>query len=127
VVIAPKPELTRAAENYLALYRHAVVRAELLSHTGIALRLAVAHLIAGSPLWNVKPDPQRADKEAIAGSVAASRPHAAFEAERKPFCNCWTWSRAISARSRAAMETRSGARPCLPSCWSCQTRRCCRC
>ncbi len=41
----PKPELTKAAENYLALHRHAVVRAELLSHPGIALRLTVAHMI----------------------------------------------------------------------------------
>jgi ParB family chromosome partitioning protein len=46
------------------------------------LRLAVAHMIAGSPLWNVKPDPQRADKEAIAETVAASPAEAAFEAER---------------------------------------------
>jgi ParB family chromosome partitioning protein len=43
-----KPELTKAAENYLALHRYAVVRAELLSHPGVALRLAVAHMIAGS-------------------------------------------------------------------------------
>ncbi len=80
---APRPELTKAAENYLALHRHAIVRAELLARPGIALRLAVAHMIAGSPLWSVKPDPQRADKEAIAATVAASKAQSAFEAERQ--------------------------------------------
>jgi len=29
---AARPELTKAAENYLALHRHAIVRAELLAH-----------------------------------------------------------------------------------------------
>lgn len=80
---AVKPELTKAAENYLALHRHAIVRAELLARPGIALRLAIAHMIAGSPLWSVKPDPQRADKEEIAASVTACRAQAAFEADRQ--------------------------------------------
>jgi ParB family chromosome partitioning protein len=79
---AAKPELTKAAENYLALHRHAIVRAELLARPGVALRLAVAHVVAGSPLWNVKPDPQRADREEIAATVTASRAQAAFEAAR---------------------------------------------
>jgi ParB family chromosome partitioning protein len=79
---AAKPELTKAAENYLALHRHAIVRAELLSQPGVALRLAVAHMVAGSPLWNVKPDPQRADKEEIAASITASKAQTAFEAAR---------------------------------------------
>jgi ParB family transcriptional regulator, chromosome partitioning protein len=78
-----KPELTRPAENYVALHRHAIVRAELLPRPGIALRLAVAHMIAGSPLWSVRADRQRADKEEIAASVAAGAAQAAFETERK--------------------------------------------
>ena len=77
-----KPELTKAAENYLALHRHAIVRAELLARPAIALRLAVAHMIASSPLWSVKPEPQRADKETVAASVKASKAQAAFETER---------------------------------------------
>ncbi|WP_334418997.1 MULTISPECIES: hypothetical protein [unclassified Bradyrhizobium] len=77
-----KSELTKAAENYLALHRHAIVRAELLAHPVVALRLAAAHMIAGSPLWSVKPDPQRADKEATAKSVAESPAQAALQAER---------------------------------------------
>lgn len=78
----PRAELTKAAENYLALHRHAIVRAELLGRPDLALRLAVAHMIAGSPLWSVKPDPQRAVKETTALSVTASKAQTAFEAER---------------------------------------------
>lgn len=83
--IAPvaKPELTNAAENYLALHRHAIVRAEMLARPALALRLAVAHIIAGSPLWNIRPEPQRADKETIFESVRTSRAQSAFEAERQ--------------------------------------------
>jgi ParB family transcriptional regulator, chromosome partitioning protein len=78
-----RPELTKAAENYLALHRHAIVRAELLARPGVALRLAVAHMVAGSPLWSVKPEPQRADKETIAASLTASRAQTVFETERQ--------------------------------------------
>jgi ParB family chromosome partitioning protein len=77
-----KPELTKAAENYVALYRHAIVRVELLKTPGVALRLAVAHMIVGSPLWSIKPEDQRADKKEIADNVLGSTAQAAFEAER---------------------------------------------
>lgn len=77
-----RSELTKAAENYLALHRHAIVRAELLAHPAVALRLAAAHMIASSPLWSVKPDPQRAEKEATSQSLAASPAQAALDAER---------------------------------------------
>jgi ParB family transcriptional regulator, chromosome partitioning protein len=80
---AARGELTKAAENYLALHRHAIVRAELLSRPNVALRLVVAHMIAGSPRWSLTPDPQRANKEEIAGSVRSSNAQAAFEAERQ--------------------------------------------
>ncbi|WP_049814790.1 hypothetical protein [Bradyrhizobium sp. WSM2793] len=79
---AARAELTKAAENYLALHRHAIVRAELLAHPGIALRLAAAHMIASSPLWSVKPDPQRADKETTSQSVASSPAQSALDTER---------------------------------------------
>jgi ParB family transcriptional regulator, chromosome partitioning protein len=77
-----RSELTKAAENYLALHRHAIVGAELLAHSAIALRLAATRMIAGSPLWSVKPDPQRSEKGAIAESVARSPAQAALDAER---------------------------------------------
>ncbi|PHS08475.1 MAG: chromosome partitioning protein ParB [Blastopirellula sp.] len=78
-----RPELTKAAQNYLDLHRHAAVRHALLSHQGVALRLIVAHAIGGSGLWQTKPDPQRADKEEIAASVGSSKVVTAFAKERQ--------------------------------------------
>ena len=81
--VAARPELTKAAQNYLALHRHAAVRHALLGHPGIALRLMVAHAIGGSTLWETRPEPQQADKEEIAESVKASKAETAFAEERK--------------------------------------------
>lgn len=64
-----KPELTKAAQNYVDLHRHAAVRGDLLSHSAIALRLMVAQMIAGSSLWNVQADPQTTAKPEIAESL----------------------------------------------------------
>jgi ParB family chromosome partitioning protein len=77
-----RPELTQAMQNYLSLHRHAAVRTELLSHPGLALRLAVAHMIAGSSLWRVEAEPQRAENEAIAVSLATSPAAERFATER---------------------------------------------
>ncbi|MEM7720739.1 MAG: ParB N-terminal domain-containing protein [Pseudomonadota bacterium] len=77
-----KPELTKPAQNYVDLHRHATVRADLLGNPGIALRLIAAHMIAGSDLWQVQADPQRAAKETIAESLERNGGHIAIEAER---------------------------------------------
>lgn len=77
-----RPELTAAMRNYLGLHRHAAVRAELLGHPGLMLRLAVAHIIAGSSLWTVKAETQRADTMAIAESLAQAKASQAFAAEQ---------------------------------------------
>lgn len=77
-----RPELTKAMHNYLGLHRHAAVRTELLAHSGIALRLAVAHMIAGSGLWRVEADKQKAQSEAIAESLAGTQAQAGFAEER---------------------------------------------
>lgn len=77
-----RPELTAAAQNYVELHRHAAVRHALLSQSQLALRLMVAHAIAGSALWQTRPEPQRADKEATGESLTKSKAQAAFEAER---------------------------------------------
>lgn len=77
-----KPELTKAMQNYLHLHRHAAVRADLLSHQGIALRLAVAQMIAGSELWAVQADPQKAASEAIGESLSTNKAEAVFNEER---------------------------------------------
>jgi ParB family chromosome partitioning protein len=78
----PKPEITKAMERYLELHRHALVRADLLAHPDIALCMTVAHMIAGSALWTIRPDDQRAPKPEIEASVMASPSQAAFDAER---------------------------------------------
>ena len=77
-----KPEITKAMQTYLELHRHTLVRAELLSHPKVALRLTVAHMITGSSLWQIRPEPQRAPKPEIKTSVLASSSHIAFEKER---------------------------------------------
>ncbi|WP_246252186.1 ParB/RepB/Spo0J family partition protein [Allomesorhizobium camelthorni] len=83
---APKPsrpEVTSAMQTYIDLHRHAAVRSVLADHLGVALRLMVAHAIAGSPLWSVKPEPQRAGSEAIAASLAGCAAQAAFAEKRR--------------------------------------------
>ncbi len=77
-----RPELTQPMQNYLALHRYAAVRTELLGHKGIALRLAVAQIIAGSSLWTVQADPQKANTDAIAESLKANKAEDAFAEER---------------------------------------------
>ncbi|UJQ94131.1 ParB/RepB/Spo0J family partition protein [Mariluticola halotolerans] len=77
-----RPELTAAAQNYVELHRHAAVRHALLGQPQLALRLTVAHMIGGSALWRTQAEPQKADKEATAESLAKSKAQAAFEAER---------------------------------------------
>ena len=42
-----QPELTKAAQNYVDLHRHAAVRADLLKDSGTALRMIAAHMIVG--------------------------------------------------------------------------------
>jgi ParB family chromosome partitioning protein len=79
----PRREMTSALRTYVDLHRHAAVRAKLADHPQVALRLAVAHAIAGSPFWNVRPDPQRADKPATAESVETSAAEALFDAKRR--------------------------------------------
>lgn len=77
-----RPELTNPMQNYLALHRHAAVRSELLSHQGVALRLAVAQMIAGSCLWTVNAEAQKASNDAIGESLSSSQTQAAFDETR---------------------------------------------
>ena len=69
----PKPvrgELSGALGNYIDLHRHAAARAKLLDFPQTALRLMVAHIVAGSP--GVKPDPQSCQNDATAQSLACA-------------------------------------------------------
>ncbi len=78
-----RPEVSSPIQNYIDLHRHAAVRADLASRPSLALRLMVAHAIAGSPLWNVRVEAQRAANDAIAESVEGSASEAAFDEKRR--------------------------------------------
>jgi ParB family chromosome partitioning protein len=69
---AAKPELTAPMQNYVELHRLAAIRLELLNHPQVALRLTLAHMIVGSVLWNVKPEPMKPAKPEIGASLAAN-------------------------------------------------------
>jgi ParB family transcriptional regulator, chromosome partitioning protein len=63
VATAPKPqrpEVSGPMQTYIGLHRHAAVRAALCDHGQVALRLMVAHAIAGAPYWSVRVEPQTA-------------------------------------------------------------------
>ena len=68
--------------DYVALHRHAAIRASLLDHPSVALRLAVAHMLVGSDLWSVAPQPEKSRKESTTESLAASKGAARFAKER---------------------------------------------
>jgi ParB family chromosome partitioning protein len=78
-----KSPITSGMRNYLDLHRHAAVRLALLANPNAALRLLIAHAIAASGNWSVKPDRQRTEGQAVAASLAASPAQAAFEKERE--------------------------------------------
>ena len=77
-----RAEVTTAMQTYLDLHRHAAVRAAMIGHPALALRLMVAHAVTGSPLWTVRPEPQSARNDDTAASVAQSIGEAAFAAAR---------------------------------------------
>jgi len=82
-VKAPRAEVTSAMGVYIDLHRHAAVRAELATRPQIALRLMVAHAIAGNYLWRVEADPRRSQNDDIAESAAAAPAEAAFDGYRR--------------------------------------------
>lgn len=81
-----RPELTKSMQNYLGLHRHAAVRTELLAHSGIALRLAVAQIIAGSAQLQAHADPQKANADTIKQSLKGNTAEDLFAQERLAVC-----------------------------------------
>ncbi|MBB4633971.1 chromosome partitioning protein ParB [Sphingosinicella soli] len=79
----PRPEVPGPLQTYIDLHRHAAVRAALTAHAGTALRLMVAHAIAGSPLWRVTPEPQTCRSDAVRESVEVSKGEADFDTKRR--------------------------------------------
>ncbi|MEP3476421.1 MAG: ParB/RepB/Spo0J family partition protein [Hyphomicrobiales bacterium] len=77
-----RPELTQPMQNYLNLHRHAVVRTELLGNQALVLRLTVAHIIAGSSLWDISADPQKANSDVITESLQSNKADSLFRKDR---------------------------------------------
>jgi ParB family transcriptional regulator, chromosome partitioning protein len=87
VDVRERHELTKAAQTYMDLHRHAAVRTELLKQPALAVRLMVAHAIADSGLWTVKPEPQNTGgNEAIKQSLERTKAQKVFTKERKAIC-----------------------------------------
>jgi len=78
-----RPEVSSSMQTYIDLHRHAAVRPTLTDHPGAALRLMVAHVIAGSHLFRVQPDPQRSGSDMIAESIENAPAEAMFDAKRR--------------------------------------------
>ena len=78
-----RPELSAPLASYVDLHRHSAVRAKVASAPAIALRLMVAHAIAGSSLWRVDVASQRGATDAISESVENCASEAAFDRERR--------------------------------------------
>ncbi len=78
-----RPEISSPIANYVDLHRHAAVRADLVGHPSIALRLMVAHAIVGSPLWTVRVEAQHPVSPAIGESVSDCPSEARFDEKRR--------------------------------------------
>jgi ParB family transcriptional regulator, chromosome partitioning protein len=80
---AARPEVTSTLQTYIDLHRHAAVRAALLGHPAVALRLMVAHAILGSHLWSVRPEPQSTRNDDVRDSLDNAPAEAAFDERRR--------------------------------------------
>ncbi|RZF64311.1 ParB/RepB/Spo0J family partition protein [Sphingomonas populi] len=78
-----RPEISSAIQSYVDLHRHAAVRSAVAANPSVALRVMVAHAIAGSSLWRVSVEPQRTTNDAIAESVETCASEAAFDERRR--------------------------------------------
>ncbi len=61
-----RPELSAPLANYVDIVRHSAVRLAVTRSPDIALRLVLAHVIAGSKLWTVEAERQTPHNDAIA-------------------------------------------------------------
>ncbi len=67
-----RPEMSGPLAEYILLHRHAAAQVSLANAPMIALRLMVAHAMAGSALWDVRPFELRARKDETQASVERS-------------------------------------------------------
>ncbi|WP_279606597.1 chromosome partitioning protein ParB [Sphingobium yanoikuyae] len=80
---AVRSELSAPLASYVDLHRHAAVRAKVGTSPAIALRLMVAHAIAGSSLWRVEVASQRGATDTISESIENCASEAEFDKERR--------------------------------------------
>ena len=78
-----RPEMSGPLNSYIGLHRHAVARAALLDNPNVALRLTVAHMLAGSNLWQVNTHHTGAIKDATRASIENSVSYNRFIKERE--------------------------------------------
>lgn len=78
-----RPEMTATLASYVDLHRQAAVASQLASTPALALRVMVAHAIAGSPLWSVRPADTASRNEGIAASLAAAPATIALAEKRR--------------------------------------------
>ncbi|KCZ60160.1 ParB/RepB/Spo0J family partition protein [Hyphomonas atlantica] len=78
VAAAIRPEMSGPLAEYILLHRHAAAQASLATSPAIALRLMVAHAMAGSALWDVRPFELRARKDETQASMEGSTSEAAL-------------------------------------------------
>ena len=69
---AIKPEMSGPVAEYIAGHRHLATCASLLGHSGIALRLMIAHILVGSDLWKVRRTQISARKDETEASLQNS-------------------------------------------------------
>jgi ParB family chromosome partitioning protein len=124
-----RPEITGTMQCYIDLHRHAALRAALIGHAGVALRLMVAHVIAGSALWAVKVEPQTTRHDGIRESVENSQGEADFDAARRRALALLGFSPdeptvtgGMAGMSRQGAIWLRPSRGCCPS----ATSKCCR-
>ncbi|PQA88294.1 ParB/RepB/Spo0J family partition protein [Hyphococcus luteus] len=78
-----KPEMSGPLAEYILLHRHGAAQASLAGEPAIALRLMVAHTLAGSALWDVRAHECRTRKAETEASLAASKAAADMKAKRE--------------------------------------------
>ena len=78
-----KPEMSGPVAEYVRLHRHAIVSASLLDAPGVAMRVAVAHMLVGSDRWTCGPTNTTSRKETTTESVAASTSSKRLAEERQ--------------------------------------------
>lgn len=79
---AQRSEITSAQEAYIDLHRLAAARLALAEAPAVALRLLLAHAIAGAAHWPVKTEGRRGQEAGLAESLAANTATAAYGERR---------------------------------------------